>query len=299
MPRRKRTISDLQARLAAQIIDFARENELEKGHHLVEDRMAQLLGVSRSPVRRTLNYLVKAGVVTAESNRGFFLACAARDIDPEAIRIPVGEEDRLYANIINDRTKGGFREAQTEVQLMRRYRVKRGLLTRVLWRLAKEGIVERGPGVGWTFSPTIDSPKTHEESYRLRMLIEPAGLLEPTFQLDAKRLAQVREDHERMLLKGAHPAIGANMFDMNAQFHEMLAAFSGNSFFLQIIQQHNRLRRLMEYRVHDPERIAESCREHLAVIEALETGDLEWAASLLRRHLNRARQVATEAGEKG
>lgn len=293
MPRRKRPISDLQAKLALNIIEFARENELPEGYHLVEDQLAKLLGVSRSPVRRTLDYLAKSGIVTAESNRGFFLAQPAQEIDSEAIRIPVSEEDRLYSQMIDDRVRGKLDPDQTEVDLMRRYHAKRGVVTRVLWRLAKEGIVERGPGVGWTFMPTIDSVKTHDESYALRMVIEPAALLQPGFKVDAKKLARAREVHERMLRKGANVAVGSQMFEINADFHELLASFSGNRFFLQIIEQQNRLRRLLEYNVRDAERILDSCREHISIIDAIEANDREFAANLMRHHLMRARKLAT------
>lgn len=295
MPRRKRPISDLQAKIALKIIEFAQENELPEGYHLVENQLAKHLGVSRSPVRRTLDFLAKSGIVTAESNRGFFLAQSAGEIDGSSMRLPISEEDRLYSHIIDDRVHGKIDSDQTEVDLMRRYHAKRGAVTRVLWRLAKEGIVERGPGVGWTFMPTIDSVKTHDESYELRMVIEPAALLAPEFRIDLKKLARSREIHERMLCKGAKIAVGSEMFQINAEFHEMLASFSGNRFFLQIIEQQNRLRRLLEYNVRDSERIVDSCREHLAIIEALEANDREWAASLMRRHLARARKLATAA----
>jgi DNA-binding FadR family transcriptional regulator len=37
--------------------------------------------------------------------------------------------------------------------------------------------------------------------------------------------------------------------------------------------------------VYGPERAIDSCREHIAILDALESGDHLWASNLLRRHL--------------
>lgn len=36
------------------------------------------------------------------------------------------------------------------------------------------------------------------------------------------------------------------------------------------------------------ERIEQSCREHLAILDAVDNGDLDWAEALLRQHLKQA-----------
>ena len=36
------------------------------------------------------------------------------------------------------------------------------------------------------------------------------------------------------------------------------------------------------------ERIRQSCEEHLAVLDAVEAGNLDWAEALLRQHLKQA-----------
>jgi DNA-binding GntR family transcriptional regulator len=53
------------------------------------------------------------------------------------------------------------------------------------------------------------------------------------------------------------------------------------------VRQQNQLRRLEEFAsfVSRPVDPIDSCREHVAIIDALLAGDLEWASSLLRRHL--------------
>ncbi len=76
---------------------------------------------------------------------------------------------------------------------------------------------------------------------------------------------------------------------MNADFHNMLASFSGNRFFIEAMKQQNNMRRLAEYSyLKDSSHIPESCEQHLAIIEALQRGDNEWAANLMRQHLKQA-----------
>jgi DNA-binding GntR family transcriptional regulator len=299
MPRQKEQISGLQAKLAAQIIAFIKSNDLEKNHHLKEDFLARHFGVSRSPVRGALTLLEAKGIIVQRPNRGFFLAVHSQDVDSSAIPLPIPDDEQLYSMLIEDRLKGELDDVQTETELMRRYKTRRSVVARVLARLTKERIIERSPGVGWTFLRAIDSVQAHYESYRLRLLVEPAGLLEPTFKLDARRLGNLRAVHEELMKRGIRRVSGFDMFRINADFHEMLASFSGNRFFLELIEQQNALRRLLEYEgFQNKQRMLQSCEEHLAIIKALESDDREWAASLLRRHLHVAMELATAYPEE-
>lgn len=294
MPRQKQTrtrLSNLQAKLVGQIVEYARRNELEQGAHLVEENLAAEFGVSRSPVRFALFYLEKRGIVESRSNYGFFLADHARNLDVSALQIPKGAEQKLYETITRDRLRGVLQDIATEADLMRRYRVNRGLLSRVLLRLSQEGIAQRGDGYGWLFQPTFNSEAAHDESYRFREVLEPAALLQPTFKVDEKHMERVRKLHEQVVKNGGRKITTVEMVKLNAEFHEMIAAFAGNRFFLQAAEQQSRLRQLMEHRELSPARAVESCKEHLKIMDAIDSGDREWAASLMRRHLEIARKL--------
>lgn len=295
MPKKNQRISDLQAKIALQIVEYIKDNDLKKGQHLTEEKLAALFGVSRTPVRATLNYLEKIGVLKVVANRGYFLAVAPGSINLGRLGIPMSEEEKLYSNVVRDIVRGHWKEEVTEIDLIRRYDVQRGLVTRVLWRLAKEGVVERSAGVGWTIQPILNSPEAVMESYRVRVLVEPSGLLEPTYAPDLRKLAKSRDQHEALLRKGAHKISRTEFFETNAAFHEMLAAMSGNRFFAQMIKQQNKLRRLMEYKARHIDRLTESCQEHIAIIDALEAGDRDWAAHLLRHHLQTSSRLYQES----
>jgi DNA-binding GntR family transcriptional regulator len=82
------------------------------------------------------------------------------------------------------------------------------------------------------------------------------------------------------------------LFDLNAAFHEGLAAASGNRFFHTAIQQQNRLRRFVNIHwTYGAERVQVNCREHLEILARAEAGDREIAAALMRKHLVMASAV--------
>src|SRR5256885_8984978 len=49
-------------------------------------------------------------------------------------------------------------------------------------RISQEGWIERKPGYGWTFAAMLTTPDSLLQSYRLRMALEPAALLEPGYR---------------------------------------------------------------------------------------------------------------------
>jgi DNA-binding GntR family transcriptional regulator len=175
---------------------------------------------------------------------------------------------------------------------MQRYDATRPIVQRVLTRLAEVAAVQRKPGHGWRFQPTLADTQARDESYRYRLLIEPAGLLEPGFRLDPAWAAEMRRRHQEMLAMPWSDTVSIALYEMNAAFHEGLAAASGNRYLLVAVQQQNRLRRFGNYDwTFGHERVIVNCREHLAILDQLEAGQNEAAAALLRRHLEGAARL--------
>jgi DNA-binding GntR family transcriptional regulator len=141
--------------------------------------LAQQLGVSRTPVRAALALLARRGVLKRVPGAGYALRgsgarLAAIELDP-----PIKDADRVFLAIAKDRLEGRLPDAVSEADLMRRYEVTRPTILKVLARLAEVGQVERKTGHGWAFLSSINDVDTRLESYRFRLLIEPAGLTEP------------------------------------------------------------------------------------------------------------------------
>src|SRR3546814_10123854 len=78
----------------------------------------------------------------------------------------------------------------------------------------------RSPGHGWIFQPTLVDRTARRESYRFRLLIEPAALLEPGFQLDPAWIAAMRRRHREIRDAPWSETGSIALFETNAAFHE-------------------------------------------------------------------------------
>jgi len=146
--------------------------------------------------------------------------------------------------------------------------------------------VERTRGYGWQFAQTITQPNAYAQTGRVRMIIEPAGILEPSFRWDPQRMAKVREHQERVLRDGLRVFNVSEMFRFGCEIHEAIAEGSGNVFLLDTLKRLNRVRRLFAYRfIPDLSRIERDTREHIAMLDLLAAGERARAADLMREHL--------------
>jgi DNA-binding GntR family transcriptional regulator len=142
--------------------------------------------------------------------------------------------------------------------------------------------------------PTLVDGRSQAASYQVRLMVEPAALLLPGFQLEPAALLQLTEEHRALSdqLEGGAPAPIA-IFELDAKFHETLAGWSGNPFVENLVRQQNALRRLIEFKTYtDRPRVKAWCAEHLAILQALDRDDRKTASCLLHQHLVQAREAA-------
>jgi DNA-binding GntR family transcriptional regulator len=288
-------VKPLISQLAIRIVEHMRDQTMPKGAHLVEQTLADQFNVSRSPVREALMILKREGNVVFHPHRGFFLALPAAKIPNLNIAVPVSPEEETYYRIAEDRIQGALHGHVSEAELMSRYGISRIKLMKILVRMSQEGWVERRPGHGWNFLPILDTVEALEQSYRFRMLIEPAALLEATYRVDPVVFARLRREQESLLTSPVKSRMPFRLFETGASFHEQIVSCSGNRFFLEAIQHINRLRRLIEYSVEIDESRLNAYREHLEIITMLERGKHATASALLRDHIDQARVKKTES----
>ncbi|SEG33750.1 GntR family transcriptional regulator [Bosea lathyri] len=280
------TPTRLQQDIAEQILQMVREDGLGAGDWLNENSTARRLNVSRTPVRAALAYLAEQGLVRRHANKGVELLAATPPAGNGAL--PDGAELAMV-RIARDREAGVLRDDISELEMMRRYEIGRPEVQRLLARFADLDMVERKPGYGWRFLQEPRDPRVHDERYRFRLLIEPAALLEPGFQLERAWVDEMRGRHADMLARPWHEAASIALYEMNADFHEGLAAASGNRFIHSAIRRQNQLRRLSNYDwVFGFERVQVNCREHMQILDYLQSGEHEIASALMRSHLLRA-----------
>ena len=279
--------SSLHIELADRIARLLHEEAALPGTRLNEKHLSEQLGVSRTPVRAALEHLASQGFVLRKANIGVELL----SLPPLPPAEPDTREDELLVRIAEDRHSGRLADQVAEQDLMVAYNLTRAAVKEALGRLAELGVVERKLGYRWRFFDNAYA-QAKPESYRFRLVIEPAVILEPTFALPPGWIDQMRSQHESFLHIRWTASSGVAFFEMNANFHEGLAKASGNRFFFEALQKLNRLRRLSNYDwKYGRERVTVSCHEHLEMLKFLEVGDVGNAAMLMRQHLELASRI--------
>ncbi len=284
--------SDRIPLLAQKISAHIRASGLIAGTPLPERRLAELFDMSRSPVKQALKLLADRDVVSAQERGGYVVGREAMEApradDPEPA------DEAAYMALARDHLAGGLPRRVSENELIRRYGLTRHQVARMLHRAAHEGWVERLPGHGWRFLEVLTSAEIYAQGYRYRILVEPAGILDPGFVLDRAGLLTCRARHVQMLegdMAGFSPATG---FDVATEFHSTLIRCSNNTFFIEGLIRLTRLRRLIEYRKSvDRDGWTERCAQHIHILDLLLADDRSTAAQRLREHLQEGAAIKT------
>ncbi|MCK1541149.1 GntR family transcriptional regulator [Bradyrhizobium sp. 179] len=272
--------------LAKQIAEHLRAENPPAGTRLVERKLAEQFRVSRSPIRSALRLLHAQGVLGLAGSGGFITIDGRQASWPDH-GATVTNEEAMYLRIAQDRLEGVLPERVTENELQRRYNMTRGELARLLRRILSEGWIERLPGHGWTFLPMLTSIESYKDSYRFRLVIEPAAILEPGFVLDRIALEACREEQQRLVDGQIWSVSSPALFDMNSKVHETIIECSRNSCLIDGLKRVDRLRRLMEYKQSLDRRYAiVRCREHVELIDLLLEERRQDASEFMRRHLS-------------
>ncbi|MGE7470951.1 FCD domain-containing protein [Bosea sp. NPDC003192] len=289
------TPTRLQQEIAERILRMVREDGLEAGAWLNENSAARRLNVSRTPVRAAIDHLARQGLLRRHPNKGVELLSA-----PEASTDPGAGADvteLAMVKVAQDRHGGRLPDEISELELMRRYALGRPEVQRLMARLADLDMVERKRGYGWRFLHEPRDQSAHDERYRFRLMIEPMVFLEPGFALDQGWIDEMRTRHELTLSQPWKESSAIGFYEMNADFHEGLAAASGNRFIHSAVRRQNQMRRLSNYDwTYGYERVVVNSREHLQMLSTIEAGDLQLASALMRSHLQRAMQLRRPDG---
>lgn len=280
--------------LAMRVIELIRHDGLDRGAHLTEQSVADALQASRTPARRALTFLADLGLLERTPRKGFYLKMSAADLAGVAFSAEEDDDEQLYFRIIDDHLGGRFVEDFTTADLSQRY----GLTTRqaglVLSRMESEGLIRRKTARGWEFVRTLSTVEAHDQSYRFRLIIEPAGLLEPGFAVDPAAFALHRSQQESLVNGRLALLSRSELFRYNSTFHEMIAECSNNAFLADAVKRVNRMRRMIEYNHQaDRTRLLGQAREHLTLLDLLEAGENAEASGFLHRHLDTVREIKT------
>jgi len=276
--------------ITSQILELIRAEGMSVGSHLPAQLLADRLRVSRSPINDALSLLAEKGVLRREVNRGYFLAQAIDTPTRElAEKLGLEESDVItdvYFRIADDRLRGALPAEFTETLIKQRYKLTPAQLNAVLGRIASEGWAEKKPGYGWIFSSMLTTADSLLQSYRLRLALEPAALLEPNYRLAPEVIARCRAAEKHLLDGGIETDSADALHERGVRFHESLVEASGNAFFIDTIRRVNRVRRLLSYRsMQNRKRYKEHCEQHLHLLDLLERERNQEASEAMREHL--------------
>jgi len=170
-----------------------------------------------------------------------------------------------------------------EVQLANLFGVKRGLIRKVLTRLAHSRLVEQTPNRGATVAKP--SLKEGKDLFATRRVIESAILETLIARIDEQHLEQLAEmltREQQAYLQGD----SALALALSVDFHRQLARMSGNSVleeYLNDIIRRTPLVILAHLGADEDNR----CRnqEHEAIVDAISRRDVDTAVAVMNQHL--------------
>ncbi len=286
--------------LAKSVLRHVQSRGMRIGEHVPEQRLADLCGVSRTPIRATFELLAVQGFLHKRPEEGYFLAVDPVEAEAEVVRRLELAEDTLASRILRDRAARRLGEVQTIRALAQRYDASRNAVFNALKILLHDGIVSQQPGQSWVFQPILDSVRAVEESLEFRMVLEPRAILGPGFALDPIPAGSLRQTLQRHLEAGDLRMTQGSFLRLDTEFHSFIARGAGNRFVRATLLAHHRLRRntqkaeaISGFRIH------QAMAEHLDILDALMQGDLELAADLMAVHLRRSHRNRPDAANRG
>ena len=170
-----------------------------------------------------------------------------------------------------------------EVQLANLFGVKRGLIRKVLTRLAHSRLVDQTPNRGATVArPSV---KEGQDLFATRRVIESAileTLIARNDKQDQQRLGEMLDLEQEAYLQGN----SERALKLSVDFHRELARMAGNSVleeYLGDIIRRTPLVILTHLGFDEQNR----CRnqEHEAIVEAILNGDAKTAVAVMNQHL--------------
>lgn len=168
-----------------------------------------------------------------------------------------------------------------EQQLAMLFDCSRTIVREALTRLAARGIVTVSARRGWyVIEPSQEEAR---EAFEARRVIE-MGLIRCTTEVSKTAIKQLKNHltREKAAVKGRD--VGLRSF-LLGDFHVCLAECLGNSLLADTLRDFTARTTLIAMLYQSSHDAAESCDEHVRIVQALEKGDLVLAEQLMHSHI--------------
>nr|WP_256833988.1 GntR family transcriptional regulator [Pseudomonas oleovorans] len=278
-----------------------RKGRLKSGTLLLEGPLADLFGVSRSPVRQALLSLHQAGLVCTFEGRGYLvgaqpgkvlrrkLEAADFKLTDEQAQVPRKTEtwksvyDQIERELLHQSLFGTYRI--NELELSRHYAISRTVSSQVLTRLSLMGLVERDERSRWQLGQWDEARLA--ELYEVRRRLEPYVLMRAAEFIDGEQIeGYIERLHQAMDL---YPDMDSRQFDdLESDLHIETLGRCPNRQMLQILRRTHSLLLSGKHILLDKSYFPDEepfFREHLSIFENLQAGRPDLAAQSMEEHL--------------
>ena len=279
--------------------------QLPPGLVLLESRIAELMDISRAPVRRALELLHRDGFVRRFEGRGYLVG--ADDPTQTPLRIDLREAgftapagmsesiglftwERIYREVETavGRTIPFGTYRVVEAAITARFGVSRTVAREVLSRLRDRGLIQKNRWSTWLAGPL--TAQTVDECFAIRILLEPQALQEAARSCSPTELTVM---HERLTAAVASGTPSRGDIDrLEDDLHRSLMRMSSNQRMLNVIEESQMpmvINQLFDEHF-GPADHRVMLSEHRMVIEHLRLGNAAVAATALAAHLDAARR---------
>lgn len=215
--------------------------------------------------------------------------------------IPLNEQAYRHLQKLIIEGQFAYNKIYSETKLSKELGISRTPLRDAVHRLAQEGYIDIIPSKGFMLHQL--TRQDIDETFQVRSALECYCTLQITKQLQAspanrpvKKLLEelhVLTDMLREILE-TNGSI-EEFCEYDFQFHTKIIDYPGNRQISSIFATFKyRLRRLAELSLAHEGRLKDTYNEHLAIVEAMESGDVEHIYEITLTHMDTAREINLE-----
>lgn len=187
--------------------------------------------------------------------------------------------NRIIEAVMAQKLAPGSRLGEQQLALL--FDCSRTIVREALTRLAVRGIVTVSSRRGWyVIEPSQEEAR---EAFEARRVIE-MGLIRCTTDVSKAAIKQLKSHltREKAAIKGDD--VGLRSF-LLGDFHVCLAECLGNSLLADTLRDFTARTTLIAMLYQSSHDAAQSCEEHVLIVQALEKGDLAKAEKLMQAHI--------------
>ena len=188
--------------------------------------------------------------------------------------------NRIIEAVMAQKLAPGARLGEQQLALL--FDCSRTIVREALTRLAARGIVTVSSRRGWyVVAPSQDEAR---EAFEARRVIE-MGLIRCTTEVSKAAVKQLKShlNREKAAVNGSD--VGLRSF-LLGDFHVCLAECLGNRLLADTLRDFTARTTLIAMLYQSSHDAAQSCKEHVQIVQALEKGDLVLAEKLMQDHLS-------------